>query len=65
MYSITARATFERIERFKGQIARVKDNDNLPMVLVGNKSDKADEREVGKEEGMSMAKRWGCEFLET
>ena len=65
VYSITARATFERIERFRHQITRVKDSDSIPIVLVGNKSDRANEREVGKEEGAALAKRLGCEFVET
>lgn len=65
VYSITARATFERIERFRHQIARVKDSDSIPIVLVGNKSDRANEREVGKEEGAALARKLGCEFVET
>lgn len=41
---------------------RVKDVDNVPMILVGNKSDKANEREVSKEEAQAMARRLGCEL---
>jgi small GTP-binding protein len=65
VYSITARATFERIERFRQQIVRVKDSDTIPIVLVGNKADRANEREVGRDEGQALAKRLGCEFVET
>lgn len=65
VYSITARATFERIERFRSQIMRVKDSETIPIVLVGNKADKQNEREVGKEEGQSMARRLQCDFVET
>ncbi|KAJ8661721.1 hypothetical protein O0I10_002528 [Lichtheimia ornata] len=65
VYSITARSTFERIERFREQIFRVKDVDNVPMMLVGNKCDRVTEREVTREEGMMMARRMGCEFIET
>ena len=35
------------------------------FVLVGNKADKQLEREVTREEGMQLAKEFGCEFLET
>jgi GTPase KRas protein len=62
VYSITARATFERVERFRSQITRVKDAESIPIVLVGNKADKANEREVGKDEGQMLARRLGCEF---
>lgn len=65
VYSITARSTFERVERFRDQIFRVKDVTEVPLILVGNKSDKVTEREVSREEGYQMAKRLNCEFIET
>lgn len=65
VYSITARATFERIERFRSQICRVKDSETMPIILVGNKADKINEREVSKEEGIACARKMGCEFVET
>ena len=34
-------------------------------MLVGNKADKQLEREVTREEGMQLAREFGCEFLET
>jgi len=65
VYSITQRATFERVEKFKYQISRVKDADDVPVVLVGNKADKMQEREVSAAEGQALARRMGCEFVET
>ncbi|CAH1756169.1 10820_t:CDS:2 [Entrophospora sp. SA101] len=65
VYSISSRSTFERVERFRDQIIRVKDSDQVPLMLVGNKCDKITEREVSREEGMNMAKRLGCEFIES
>ncbi|KAI8903445.1 small G-protein Ras2 [Powellomyces hirtus] len=65
VYSITSRSTFERVERFKQQITRVKDTDSVPLMLIGNKCDKVAEREVSKEEGQHMARRLHCEFMET
>merc|ERR1712013_577370 len=44
----------------------VKDAEDIPMVLVGNKCDLEDERVVGKDQGMSMARQFGsCTFMET
>ena len=44
----------------------LQDTDDVPMVLVGNKCDLEDERVVGKDEGFSMARRFGnCGFMET
>lgn len=65
VYSISSRSTFERVERFRDQIFRVKDVDKVPLMLVGNKCDKVTEREVSREEGCAMAKRLSCDFIET
>ena len=35
------------------------------MILVGNKSDLEDERVVGKDQGMNLARSWNCAFLES
>ena len=35
------------------------------FMLVGNKCDKTTEREVSREEGIQMARNFGCDFLET
>jgi GTPase KRas protein len=47
VYSITSRESFEEITSFHQQILRVKDKDNFPMILVGNKCDLEFERQVG------------------
>ncbi|KAE8257314.1 hypothetical protein A4X13_0g2434 [Tilletia indica] len=67
VYSIAARNTFERVERFRAQISRVKDQEphTVPIMLVGNKCDKVNEREVSKEEGQALANRLGCKFVES
>jgi GTPase KRas protein len=59
------RSTFERIEKFKYQITRVKDTERVPLILVGNKCDKVLEREVSREEGYQMAKSISADFVET
>jgi len=38
---------------------------NPIFVLVGNKCDKALEREVSEEEGAALAHQFGCKFMET
>jgi GTPase SAR1 family protein len=37
----------------------------LCSVLVGNKCDLVNERQVKYEEGAALAKQWGCPFYET
>lgn len=65
VYSTTSRSSFLRIHEFIQQITRVKDSDKVPIVLVGNKVDRINEREVDSREGQELAKRLGCEFVET
>jgi GTPase KRas len=65
VYSITSRQSFEEINTFHQQILRVKDRDYFPMIVVGNKCDQDDKREVNQNEGKELAKTFGCKFLET
>mmetsp|Transcript_107359 Transcript_107359/g.149691 ORF Transcript_107359/g.149691 Transcript_107359/m.149691 type:complete len:191 (-) Transcript_107359:191-763(-) len=64
VYSITAQGTFADLADLREQIIRVKDNDDIPLVLVGNKCDLEEERVVGREQGSSQAKAFNCSFLE-
>lgn len=64
VYSITSRDTFERLEIFRQSILRVKRSKPI-FILVGNKCDRTQDRQVSREEGIEMARYFGCEFLET
>lgn len=37
----------------------------VPVMLVGNKKDEAQKREVSAETGQKLATNWGCGFIET
>ena len=66
VYSITAQSTFNDLQDLREQILRVKDTDDVPLVLVGNKCDLEDERVVGKDQGMNLARQFNnCSFLES
>ena len=66
VYSITAQSTFNDLQDLREQILRVKDTEDVPMVLVGNKCDLEDERVVGKDQGLNMARQFNnCAFMET
>merc|ERR1739838_452424 len=65
-YSITAQSTFNDLQDLREQILRVEDTEEVPMVLVGNKCDLEDERVVGKDQGLNMARQFAsCAFMET
>eukprot|EP01091_Cochliopodium_minus_P021421 TRINITY_DN979_c0_g2_i2.p1 TRINITY_DN979_c0_g2~~TRINITY_DN979_c0_g2_i2.p1 ORF type:complete len:109 (-),score=21.46 TRINITY_DN979_c0_g2_i2:38-364(-) len=65
VYSITSRDSFDEISIFRDQVLRVKDEDFFPLVLIGNKCDLEDEREVTRKEAEEMAKSWNIPFFET
>jgi Ras-related protein Rap-1B len=65
VYSIIAQSTFNDLPDLREQILRVKDCDDVPMVLVGNKCDLNDQRVISTEQGEQMASKFGgCAFLE-
>lgn len=39
--------------------------ERVPVILVGNKVDLENEREVSSSEGQALAEEWGCPFMET
>ena len=65
VYSITAQATLNDLIELYDQIVRVKDTENVPIILVGNKCDLENERAVSKDQGQHMAKQFKCAFLES
>lgn len=67
VYSITSRASFDRVTEFTNQICRSR-GENFPSrccTLVGTKSDLVDDREVSTEEGSERAGELGYVFTET
>jgi GTPase KRas protein len=65
VFSVTARSTFQEIAIFRDRILRVKDKEVFPMVLVGNKIDLENEREVSHAEGSELARAYSIAFFET
>ncbi|GFS87921.1 ras-related protein Rap-2a [Nephila pilipes] len=48
VYSITSHQTFQDIKNMKEQIMRVKNTERVPILLVGNKVDLENQRELEK-----------------
>ena len=63
VYDISEKQSFQNIENWMDSI---RENSNeLPIILIGNKSDLNDERQVSIEEGQQKADEFGCPFYET
>ncbi|KAK1798647.1 hypothetical protein P4O66_006661 [Electrophorus voltai] len=64
VFSVTDRGSFEEIYKFQRQILRVKDRDEFPMILVGNKADLELQRQVSQEEGQQLARQLKVTYME-
>ena len=64
VYDITKKETFESIENWIRDLKSKGDPDVI-MIIVGNKNDLEEERNVTKEEGEEKAKNFQCAYLET
>ena len=47
------------------QILRVKNDENISFLLVGNKCDLGERRKVSLEEAENRAQQWGVPYIET
>lgn len=65
IYAVNSRSSFDEISSFREQITRVKDSDDIPMIIIGNKIDLEDERQVSYGEGCDLSKSFSCPFIET
>lgn len=50
---------------FREQILRVKEEEAIPLLLVGNKSDLEERRQVSADEATAKAGEWGVQYVET
>ncbi|KAJ3433229.1 ras-like protein rasd [Anaeramoeba flamelloides] len=65
VYAINSRNSLDEVSSFREQITQAKDSDEVPMIIVGNKNDLENERQVSQEEGRDLAKSFNCPFMET
>ncbi|XP_008046912.1 GTPase HRas isoform X4 [Carlito syrichta] len=64
VFAINNTKSFEDIHQYREQIKRVKDSDDVPMVLVGNKCDLA-ARTVESRQAQDLARSYGIPYIET
>jgi Ras-related protein Ral-A len=59
VFSITDDESFQATQEFREQILRVKNDENIPFLLVGNKCDLNDKRKVPLADCQERARQWG------
>ncbi|KAK0390799.1 hypothetical protein NLU13_0302 [Sarocladium strictum] len=65
VFSITSSSSMAELEGLRQEIIRIKDDENIPMVIVGNKSDLEETRAVPRAKAFGMSQRWGAPYYET
>lgn len=66
VYSVTNESSLAELNKLREQIALIKDNNNVPMVLVAAKCDLNAERKVSPQQGVQLSEEWGkVPFYET
>uniref|UniRef100_A0ABM5ETX0 GTP-binding protein n=1 Tax=Pogona vitticeps TaxID=103695 RepID=A0ABM5ETX0_9SAUR len=65
VYSVTDKVSFEKASELRIQLRRARQTEDIPIILVGNKSDLVRSREVSVEEGRACAVVFDCKFIET
>lgn len=64
VFAVNNAKSFEDISQYREQIKRVKDADEVPMVLIGNKVDLA-VRSVDSTKAEAVAKEYNIPYIET
>ncbi|KAJ2058812.1 GTP-binding protein [Coemansia sp. S146] len=64
-FSVNYRRSFEIAQVIRDKILEQTGVDSVGIVLVGNKSDLKDERQVSTKEAQELAAKFGCPYVET
>ena len=64
VYDITRKSTFDNIDKWISDL-KLNGDQNICIVILGNKSDLDDKREISKEEGIKKSEMYKTAFLET
>ena len=59
VFSITSLSSLTELAELREQIIRIKDDENVPIVIVGNKSDLEEDRVVSRAKAFAVSQSWG------
>ena len=65
VFAINDKTSFELIPPKRERIIKGKHGEKCPMILVGNKQDLADNREIPYDDAKQLADSWGIDYIET
>ena len=59
VFSITSMSSLQELSELRDQIVHIKNDPDVPIVLVGNKSDLEDDRRVSRSRAFATSQAWG------
>ena len=59
VFSITSLSSLTELHELRDQIVRIKDDERVPLVIVGNKSDLEEDRAVSRARAFGVSQSWG------
>ncbi|KAK2624083.1 hypothetical protein QTJ16_006717 [Diplocarpon rosae] len=59
VFSITSQSSLAELSELREQIISIKDDENVPIVIVGNKSDLEEDRAVTRSRAFAVSQSWG------
>ncbi|KAK0666302.1 ras family-domain-containing protein [Cercophora samala] len=65
VFSIASRSSFDELATLREEILRIKDDDMIPIVMVGNKADLEDQRAVDRARAFSVSRSWNAPYYES
>lgn len=64
VFSITSPSSLSELENLREEILRIKDEESVPMVIVGNKADLEEGRGLPRAKGFAVSQKWGAPYYE-
>jgi len=64
VFAVTDKASFDEMYKFHRQILRVKDRDEFPMLMVGNKADLEHQRLVTQMDAQNLSRQLKIPYIE-
>ncbi|XP_069033797.1 ras-related protein R-Ras [Embiotoca jacksoni] len=64
VFALNDRSSYHEVQKFHTQILRVKDRDDYPMVLVGNKADLEQQRAISRDDAQAFATENRIHYME-
>ncbi|KAL8413620.1 hypothetical protein RB594_005038 [Gaeumannomyces avenae] len=64
VFSITSMSSLSELAQLREEIIRIKEDDNAPIVICGNKADLEDQRTVARTKAFSISQRWHAPYYE-